>query len=516
MYKELELRLPPAEAADGERVREALAGMLGVACGRVVHVEVIRRSIDARQRQVMMQLRLGVHVDVVERRERRFVPAYRDVSEALPVVVVGAGPAGLFAALRLVEEGFKPIVLERGKCVEERKRDLNRLYSSGEVDPDSNYGFGEGGAGTFSDGKLFTRSRKRGDVDRVLEILVYHGAPEAILVDAHPHVGTDKLPGVIANIRRTIEQCGGEVRFGARVTGLVIRDGKVRGVRVGDEEVQGEAVVLATGHSARDVYRMLHTCGVALQPKEFAVGLRVEHPQELIDRIQYHNPAGRGDFLPAAEYALVTEVGGRGVYSFCMCPGGVIVPACTGPGQQVVNGMSSSGRNTPWANAALVTSIGDGELAALGLRGLFAGLEFQERLERGAWLQGGGHLRAPAQRVTDFLRGRESLNFPRLSYKSGVQATRFGEWLPSLVHDRLREALRHFDRKMRGFVAPDAVLLGVETRTSSPLRVPRVEGRLEHPDVVGLYPCGEGAGYAGGIVSAAMDGEACAVAIARR
>lgn len=513
MYKEIELRITPEEAHDKEIVDDLLAKRLHVDSERIKHIEILRKSIDARQRQVVIQLKVGVHIDRIEQKEREFVPLYKDVSQAETVVVVGAGPAGLFAALRLIERGKRPIVLERGKRVEERKLDLNSLYKTGIADEDSNYGFGEGGAGTFSDGKLFTRSKKRGNVNRILEILVYHGASESILIDAHPHIGTDKLPQVIVNIRKTIEQYGGEVRFNSRVTDIIIEENRVRGVVVGNQEIRAEHVILATGHSARDVYRMLHARDVLMQPKEFAVGLRLEHPQALIDRIQYHNPRGRGDFLPAAEYSFVTNVDGRGVYSFCMCPGGVVVPACTGPGQQVVNGMSASGRNTAWANSAMVTSIGEAELVGMNYNGLFAGMEFQEDLERMAWEEGGRNLYAPAQRLTHFLRGHLSENLPRTSYKPGVRATLFGEWLPEVVYRRLCTGLEQFGKKARGFITEEAVLLGVESRTSSPLRIPREAEGMEHPQIKGLYPCGEGAGYAGGIVSAAMDGEGCAEVI---
>ena len=513
MYHEIEIRVSPEEARESHLIWRRVAGQLHLPVERVKHVELIRKSIDARQRNVVMQLKLGVHVDRLEQREVAFVPEYRDVSGKPSVVIVGAGPAGFFAALRLIERGIRPIVLERGKRVEERKRDLNQLYKSGVVDEDSNYGFGEGGAGTFSDGKLFTRSTKRGNVDRILGILVHHGASKAILIDAHPHIGTDQLPMVMVNIRKTIEKYGGEVRFNSRVKDIIITNGQVRGVVVNEQEILTDHVILATGHSARDVYHMLHNRSIQMVPKEFAVGLRLEHPQELIDRVQYHLPQGRGDYLPAAEYRFVTQVNGRGVYSFCMCPGGVVVPAATSPHQQVVNGMSASGRNTPWANSAIVTSVGEQELRSLNYTGLFGGIRFQESLEEEAWRQGGGALIAPAQRLPHFLAGKTSQVLPRTSYKPGIQSSCFQEWLPGFVYERLKKALIQFGQKADGFVSGEALLMGVETRTSSPLRIPRDGKQMVHPEIKGLFPCGEGAGYAGGIVSAAMDGEACSEAI---
>lgn len=509
MYIEVQIRMKPEEAGDEELLRRCASRAVAVSLERVLRVDVVRRSIDARQREVLFQLTVGVHIDEIENKGGVFVPAYRDVSDGEVVIVVGAGPAGLFAALRLIERGFRPIVLERGKAVEDRKRDLNRLYKTGLVDGDSNFGFGEGGAGTFSDGKLYTRSKKRGDVRRAMEILVFHGADERILTDAHPHVGTDKLPGVIVNMRKTIERYGGEIRFNARVSDILIRDHCVCGVVVGEGEMEARHLILATGHSARDVYRMLERRSVGMEAKDFAVGLRLEHPQYDIDCMQYHRNTGRGEWLPAAEYSFVTNVEGRGVYSFCMCPGGVIVPAATGPCEQVVNGMSSSSRNTAWANSAMVTAIGKAELEGMGYRGLFGGMDFQEFLEGRAWKEGGGGLYAPAQVLTDFIAGRESVSLPSTSYKPGVRSSCLHRWLPEVVYRRLSVGLDFFGRKTSGFVTERGLLLGVETRTSSPLRIPRTE-RFMHPEIGGLYPCGEGSGYAGGIISAAMDGENCA------
>ncbi|MGL5683831.1 MAG: NAD(P)/FAD-dependent oxidoreductase [Marinifilaceae bacterium] len=510
MYKEIELRVAPKDAANSEILCRLAAQAVGVELVRVKHVDIKRRAVDARKRDVVFNMLLGVHIDKIEATEPQFIPQYKDVSAATPVVIIGAGPAGLFAALRLIERGFKPIILERGKSVDDRKKDLASLYKTGIVNPDSNFGYGEGGAGTFSDGKLYTRSKKRGNVRRMLEILVYHGAPENILMDAHPHIGTDKLPRVIVNMRKRIVEFGGEVHFNTRVTDLIITNNSIHGVIANGKEYLAENVIIATGHSARDIYHILHKNNVYMERKEFAVGLRLEHPQHTIDCIQYHNTSGRGEYLPTAEYSFVTNINNRGVYSFCMCPGGIVVPAATGPEQQVVNGMSSSGRNTPFANSAMVTSVGEAELAKLGFDGLFAGIEFQQQLEKEAWIQGGRNLHAPAQRMLDFMRSRNSSSLPKTSYKPGITDSEISAWFPSVLYDRMVEAFHVFGSRAKGFVTQDALLLGVETRTSSPLRVPRCKERFMHTQVNGLFPCGEGAGYAGGIISAAMDGENCA------
>lgn len=503
----------PEDAVDEGMLKCEVSRGMKVDVLRIKHVDIIRRSVDARQRTVLLNLVLGVHIDRIEKRETIFKPAYRDVSGKKKVIVVGAGPAGLFAALRLIEKGFCPIVLERGKAIGERKADLGHLYRTGRVDEDSNFGFGEGGAGTFSDGKLYTRSKKRGDVQRILEILVHFGADKNILIDAHPHIGTDKLPGVITNMRKAIEAYGGRVCFNTRVTDILIEKNQVKGVIACGEEFLSEHIILATGHSARDIYRMLQAREVYMEAKDFAVGLRLEHPQFAIDCMQYHNRCGRGEYLPVAEYSFVTNIDQRGVYSFCMCPGGVVVPAATGPEQQVVNGMSASGRNTPWANSAIVTSVGETELNRLKYSGLFAGMQFQEALEKKAWEEGGRNLYAPAQALTDFLERKYSQHLPRTSYKPGVTSSSIHEWLPALLCERIQKGITYFGQRAKGFVTEQAVVLGVETRTSAPLRIPRGKERLMHVGIAGLYPCGEGAGYAGGIVSAAMDGEKCAESV---
>ena len=511
MYKEITTRIKPEDYADLHVFKKCIAQCCGMDPLRIVHIDVLKRSIDARQKTIYLNIKAGVHIDEIHKTAPIFVPEYKNVADSRKsVIIVGAGPAGLFAALRLIEGGIRPILLERGKCVRERLSDLSKLYKERIVNPDSNFSFGEGGAGTFSDGKLYTRSKKRGDNRRILEILVYHGASPQILVDSHPHVGTDKLPKVIENIRNTILNCGGEIYFGHRVDSLLMKGKEIYGVRAAGKEFFADQVILATGHSARDTYRMLDRCGVTLERKDFAVGFRLEHPQHEIDVIQYHRAEGRGQYLPAAEYSLVTNIKGRGVYSFCMCPGGVVVPATTCHGEQVVNGMSASKRNSPWANSAIVTVVGKEELDHMGFHGLYAGMEFQEQLESKAWQEGRENLYAPAQRMPDFIKGKESVSLPRCSYKPGVTPSRIDFWFPDILSRRIRTALIEFDRRHKGFISENAAILGVESRTSSPLRIPRDGNSLCHIEIKGLYPCGEGAGYSGGIVSSAIDGEKCA------
>ena len=509
MIKELQLRILPEEAVNEQSLRQVVARETGEAPKNIRAVRVLKRSIDARQRTIFVNVKLRVFMNEMPSEPEYQSIEYKDVSAGKPVIVVGAGPGGLFAALRLIELGLRPIIVERGKDVRERKKDIALISREHKVNGESNYSFGEGGAGAYSDGKLYTRSKKRGSVDKILNIFCQFGASPSILADAHPHIGTDKLPRVIENIREQIKRCGGEVHFETRMDAFIMKENEVIGIETNTGKSFYGPVILATGHSARDIYRMLQRQAVRMEPKDFAVGLRLEHPQQEIDRIQYHTPEGRGKWLPAAEYNFVTNIDGRGVYSFCMCPGGVIVPAATGPNQQVVNGMSSSYRNTPWANSAMVTAIGPAELESMNYRGLFAGMVFQEALERQAWEEGGGGLFAPAQRLTDFLAGKDSSTLPATSYKPGVYTSAISEWLPRIVYRRLAAGLQYFGQRAKGFVSERALLLGVETRTSSPLRIPRNE-QLMHPEIRGLYPCGEGAGYAGGIISAAMDGEKCA------
>jgi uncharacterized FAD-dependent dehydrogenase len=514
MPEEVLLSLSPREAANPEATRRALARKMGrqIAADRFA---IVRRSVDARKRAIRVNLGVRVYADDEVLTPDRPVFGYRDVHTATPVVIVGAGPAGLFAALRLLELGLKPMVVERGKPVKGRRRDVAALNRRGLLNPESNYAFGEGGAGTFSDGKLYTRSRKRGDYRRALHRFHQHGADERILCDAHPHLGSNRLPDIVSAMRATIESHGGEILFQQQVVGVSVAGGRANGVVLQDgHRIEGRAVVLASGHSARDVYTMLMAQSVALEAKPFAMGVRVEHPQELIDRIQYHGQA-RGDGLPAADYSLVQQVDGRGVYSFCMCPGGFIVPASTDDSAVVVNGMSFSRRNSPYANAGIVVEIRLEDLPRLETADPLAGLNYQRELEQAACRNGGGGVIAPAQRLADFVNNRRSGSLPACSYPPGVVASPLHQWLPGSLRGRLQAAFKAFDRKMKGFLTNDAVVVGVESRTSSPVRIPRDPQTLQHISVQGLFPCGEGAGYAGGIVSCAVDGERTAEAVAQ-
>lgn len=510
----IQIRVVPETAFDPVRLEKYVIRHLGLAPGRLVRTDIVKRSIDARQRQVMVNLTVIAHVDTVdESAEIEHPVQYKPLpADAPQAIVVGAGPAGLFAALRLIEEGVRPIVLERGKDVDSRRPDMARIARENIVDPDSNYCFGEGGAGAFSDGKLYTRSKKRGSVDKILNIFHQHGASRDILVDAHPHIGTDKLPDVIKAMRHTIERCGGEVHFGTRVTGLICSDGKVTGAETASGSTYTGPVILATGHSARDVYRFLHDSGVTVEAKGLAVGVRLEHPQHLIDCIQYHSKNGRGKYLPAAEYAMLTRIDNRGVYSFCMCPGGFIIPAASAPGQLVVNGMSPSNRGTRWANSGMVVEILPEDIPGNDPLRM---MEMQREIEERFFEDAGHTQNAPAQRMEDFIAGRPSKDLPATSYAPGIHTARIDLLLPASVARRLQQAFTVFGSKSRGFVTNEATLIGCETRTSSPVRIPRDKDTLQHISLPGLYPCGEGAGYAGGIVSAAIDGERCAEALAQ-
>ncbi len=512
--KEVQLRVDPATAASELKLKGLVSTQLQIDANRITSLRITRRSIDARQRRVMVLLTVRVTLDIPPATDslcepRRFEPVAADAPEA---IVVGAGPAGLFAALRLIQLGVRPVLIERGKDVDSRRKDMAEIARSGKVDPDSNYCFGEGGAGTYSDGKLYTRSKKRGDTQDILHILCQHGASEDILVDAHPHIGTDCLPDIIKAMRQTIERCGGRVMFGTRMTGLIITDGKVAGVNTTNGDFRGP-VILATGHSARDVYHQLIDCGVHIEPKGIAVGVRLEHPQQLIDTIRYHNPAGRGKYLPPAEYTMLTRVDGRAVYSFCMCPGGVIVPAATAPGEMVVNGMSASRRGSRWANSGMVVEILPEDVAD-GDSGPLKMMRFQQEIEKRFFEDGDGSQNAPAQRMTDLVEGRDSKSLAASSYAPGLHPARVDRLLPEGVAVRLREAFREFGKKNRGFLTAEATVIGDETRTSSPVRVTRDPESLSSVSTPGLFPAGEGAGYAGGIVSAAIDGQRAAEAVA--
>lgn len=515
MIQEFQLRILPEQAASEHSIAAYVAREQGIDIRTVKSVRVLKRSIDARQRIVMVNLKVRLYINEVPQDDEFPHIEYGDVSGKPRAIVVGAGPAGLFAALRLIELGVCPVVVERGKNVHDRRKDIARISREQRIDPESNYSFGEGGAGAFSDGKLYTRSKKRGNVDRILQIFCQHGASVSILSDAHPHIGTDKLPGVIERMRNRIIESGGEVHFETRMESLIVEGDEVRGIVTAEGREFIGPVVLATGHSARDVYYMLHDKGVELEAKGFAVGVRLEHPQQLIDTIQYHNPHGRGKYLPAAEYSFVTQINGRGVYSFCMCPGGFVVPAASGPEQLVVNGMSPSNRGSAWANSGMVVELRPEDFAdRFSAYGVLAGIKFQEDLERQCYLNGNCKQTAPAQRMTDFVNRRNSFDLPRSSYSPGLIASPLHFWMPPFIVSRLQEGFKHFGKVSHGFLTREAVMIGVETRTSSPVRIPRNPESMTHIRMRSLYPCGEGAGYAGGIVSAAIDGERCAEALA--
>ena len=542
MVNEYQLRILPEQAASEQSLKTYISREKGLDIRTINAVRVLKKSIDARQRTIYVNVKVQVFINEVPDTKEYTPTEYKNVSGKPQVIVVGAGPGGLFAALRLIELGLRPIVIERGKNVRERKEDLAKISREHKVDPESNYSFGEGGAGAYSDGKLYTRSKKRGNVDKILNVFCQHGASTSILIDAHPHIGTDKLPRVIENMRNTILECGGEVHFKTRMDAIIIERNKVVGIETNDGRTFKGPVILATGHSARDVYRWLYANGVKMETKGLAVGVRLEHPSMLIDQIQYHNKNGRGKYLPAAEYSFVQQVNGRGVYSFCMCPGGFVVPAASGPHQLVVNGMSPSNRGTKWSNSGMVVEIRPEDLndptlqlqaceaiegsaeqqteelirktTKDGEQSVLAMMQFQERLEQICWQQANMRQTAPAQRMVDFTRKKLSYDLPVTSYSPGIISSPLHFWMPEFISERLSKGFEMFGRSSRGFLTNDAVMIAVETRTSAPVRIVRDNETLQHVTVEGLFPCGEGAGYAGGIVSAGVDGERCAEAVA--
>lgn len=538
MIEEYQIRILPEQAASEEGIKRYLSKEKGIDVRTLNQVRVLKRSIDARQRTIYVNLKVRAYINEFAQDDQYIHTEYPDVSSRPRVVVVGEGPGGLFASLRLIELGYRPVVLERGKDVRERKKDLSNITKTQKVDDESNYCFGEGGAGAYSDGKLYTRSKKRGSVDKILNVFCQHGANTNILADAHPHIGTDKLPRVIENMRNTILQCGGEVHFQTKMTSFIIDGDKVIGVeavnlQTGAEETYRGPVILATGHSARDVYRYLAASRIEIEAKGIAVGVRLEHPAHLIDQIQYHNKNGRGKYLPAAEYSFVTQVDGRGVYSFCMCPGGFVIPAATGPQQLVVNGMSPSNRGTAWSNSGMVVETHPEDVASfvqehqailqsdaslsssaeeevLSPDSPLTMMHFQQIVEKQCWQQGNMKQTAPAQRMADFVNNHLSYDLPKSSYAPGLISSPLHFWMPSFVSKRLQEGFKTFGKNAHGFLTNEATLIAMETRTSSPVRILRDRDTLQHVRLQGLFPCGEGAGYAGGIVSAGVDGERCA------
>lgn len=513
MIQEIQLRVNLIEERKEDILFYKSAVALGIDKKEISAVKVLRKSIDARKKEIFINYKVAVYLNEEISKNPNYIFDYKDVSKSKEVHIIGFGPAGMFAALRCIELGFKPVVLERGKKVQERRRDIRAINQEHIVNEDSNYCFGEGGAGTYSDGKLYTRSLKRGDVRRIFENLVFHGATEQILIDAHPHIGTNKLPKIVENIRETILQFGGEIHFESKVTNFVIKNNQIKAIQLQNgSEMTVNAVILATGHSARDIYELLHKKEIAIQAKSFAMGVRVEHPQEIIDQIQYHCKGERDELLLAAAYSLVNQINNRGVYSFCMCPGGFIVPAATETGEVVVNGMSPSKRNNKFANSGIVVEINaDKDLAKYERFGALKGLEYQKDLEKTAFFAGGRTQTAPAQRLVDFVDGKLSSNLNDCSYQPGLNSAPLHSLLPSAIGSRLRKGFAEFGKKMHGYYTNEANIVGVESRTSSPVNIPRKQD-LEHTEISGLFPCGEGGGYAGGIVSAAMDGERCAEA----
>lgn len=514
MIKQISLSLLPADAADDRSIRKFIALECGIPARRITGFILQKRSIDARSRQARFILQLQVFIDEQVVAEQPFDPQLRNVSNAPVVVIAGAGPAGLFAALKLITLGYRPVIVERGKDVRSRRRDLAAMNKEGIVNPESNYCFGEGGAGTYSDGKLYTRSTKRGNVLGILQLFHHFGADHDVLVDAHPHIGTNKLPHIITAMRQQIIECGGEVLFETKLTDIILHGDTVAGIKTDSgHTIAAKALLLATGHSARDIFTLLHDKGIAIESKPFALGVRIEHPQSIVDTAQYHC-AVRDAYLPPASYSLVTQQEGRGVFSFCMCPGGIIAPASTAPGELVVNGWSPSKRNNPYANSGTVVAVDEHDFARYGFTGPLAAMKYQQMAEQSAWNAGGGLLVAPAQRMGDFVAGKTSATLPGCSYLPGLHSADIASVLPKEVATALRAALGDFGKKMRGYFTNEAVLVATESRTSSPVRIPRDKDTLQHTQIKGLYPCAEGAGYAGGIVSAAIDGERCAGAIA--
>ena len=547
MIQEYQIRILPEQAANEQSIKLFISKDKGIDARTIKAIRVLKRSIDARQRTIFVNLKVRLYINELPQDDEFVHTEYQNVEGKPQVIVVGAGPGGLFAALRLIELGLRPIVVERGKNVRDRKVDIAKISREHKVDPESNYSFGEGGAGAYSDGKLYTRSKKRGNVDKILNVFCQHGASTSILVDAHPHIGTDKLPRVIENMRNNIIVCGGEVHFETRMDALIIEKEKVVGIETNTGKTFRGPVILATGHSARDVYRWLHDNGVQLEAKGIAVGVRLEHPSHLIDQIQYHNKNGRGKYLPAAEYSFVTQVDGRGVYSFCMCPGGFVVPAASGPHQIVVNGMSPSNRGGKWSNSGMVVELRPEDLLNEELNSLIchserseeseymksecsqilrfaqndnnihplAMMHLQEALEAACWQQGNMRQTAPSQRMVDFTRKKLSYDLPPTSYSPGLVSSPLHFWMPNFISDRLSKGFQQFGRSSHGFLTNEACMIGMETRTSAPVRIVRDYETLQHVTISGLFPCGEGAGYAGGIVSAGVDGERCAEAVAQ-